>query len=312
MKLSSVSLAFLACLPLACVAAGGENSDAAAAARPEGVALCYTEASSSHPAVVGFWSVFTRGDRMARLAAIDALEAAARELPEEEELALLLGLAHLWRIAEPLPEEEGDLGITIQAAVRAEAELERAYELCPTDHRIPAWLGPLKINMGRGSMSAALEAEGFAILDRGIEHYPAFVLFSKLLAYADLPADDPDFQSALAAVEANIDACAGNGPLGLSGDPACGNHPRAYRNIEGASVFMGDVFAKAGRRDEALAFYSQARSAPEYDTWVFQDLLEERIASLDARIAFYRIGAPATRPDEIWKSNFQCLLCHQR
>jgi len=50
---------------------------------------------------------------------------------------LLNGLANLWRVVEPLPERSGRQRRLHQAALLARTELERAYQLCPTDHRIP-------------------------------------------------------------------------------------------------------------------------------------------------------------------------------
>lgn len=292
--------------------AAGEDRDAASEeTRPEGVALCYTELSSSHPAVAEHWAALSGGHLDDRAKVIASLEEAAAAHPDEEEFALLLGLASLWRIAEPLPSEEGDLAGLLQAATVAQGELERAYELCPTDHRIPAWLGPLLVNMGRAQGDQAQIQEGLEVLERGIGHYPAFVLFSKLLIYADLPASDPDFVMALEALEANLDYCAGDGPLGLSGDPACTNHSRAHHNIEGASIFLGDVFAKAGRRDSALRIYEVAMSAPGYAGWQWRDLLAERISIIDDRISRYGNGDPTDDPDSIWNTTFQCSLCHR-
>ena len=45
--------------------------------------------------------------------------------------------------------------------------------------------------------------EGLAILDTGIENYPEFVLFSKLLTYADEDVNSPEFQNAFEAVRDN-------------------------------------------------------------------------------------------------------------
>ena len=46
----------------------------------------------------------------------------------------------------------------------------------------------------------AMIEEGLAILDTGIENYPEFVLFSKLLTYADEDVNSPEFQNAFEAV----------------------------------------------------------------------------------------------------------------
>jgi tetratricopeptide (TPR) repeat protein len=279
-----------------------------ALSRPEGVALCYSDLAESHPATKAFRAALDAGDREARAAAIEGLEAAVEEHPDEEELALFLGLASLWRVAEPL---EADQGATVSSALKARAELERAYELCPTDHRIAAWLGPVLVNMGRALGQDALVDQGIAVLDEGIARYPSFVLFSKLLAYADRPADDPEFQNALDAIEANLDACVGDDGE-LARDPACLNGATARHNVQGASVFLGDVFAKAGRTEEARATYEQARASEGFATWDFGPLLDDRLATLDARVASFANADPADDAESAWVAGYQCAVCHTR
>lgn len=278
-------------------AAGNEH-------RPPGVALCYSALADAHPATAAFWTAFGGGVLEDRAAAITALADATKEFPEEEELALLSGLANLWRVAEPLPDQVDDMAGLGAAALTARSELERAYALCPTDHRIPAWLGPVLVNTGRAFGDQATIDEGLAVLQQGIEHYPSFVLFSKLLIYADRPKDDPDFQNALDALNENTAVCSPS-------DPACSNHARAVHNVEGASVFLGDVLTKAGEKQRALDTYAYAKDAAEYGEWDYQELLEARITDLDARSASYDNDDPSDDADAIWTSDQQCSVCHR-
>jgi hypothetical protein len=273
--------------------------------RPPGVALCYSPAADAHPATQAFFAAFRDGDRSLRANAITGLESAIAELPDEEELHLLLGLAHLWRLAEPLPDETG-AAAQLPSAVGARDHLRRAYELCPTDHRIAAWLGPILVRFGRTLNDQDMVDEGLRVLDQGIAAYPSFVLFSKLLVYAESPRDAPEFQQALAAVVDNIDAC-GETPT----DPACTNQTVPH-NREGASIFLGDVLTKAGRRADAHAAYSDALAGPDFASWSFQPLLHARIDQLDARIALFGDADPANDPDAAWIAPNQCALCHTR
>jgi tetratricopeptide (TPR) repeat protein len=276
--------------------------------RPEGVALCYTELATDHDATKAFWQALGDGDHAARAAAIEGLEAAAKEYPDEEQFALLLGLANLWRVAEPLPEDEA---VFVQSALAAKSELERAYELCPTDHRIAAWLGPVYVNMGKALNDQETIDQGLAVLQKGIDHYPSFVMFSKVLVYANEPATDPNFQNAVDAVYANMDYCAAEGG-GFIADPACRNTAQGWHNIEGSMVFLGDVFAKAGRKDDALNFYQSAKDSDDYASWDWQSLLDDRIATLDDRTAAYTTEDTADDPDAAWTSTYQCAICHSR
>jgi len=275
-----------------------------ASGRPPGVATCYSAFSSSHPATGAFWAALRSGDLAARPQAIEALAAAAAEHPNEEEFALLLGLAHLWRVAEPNITELFDFAGLLAAVDATRAELERAAALCPTDHRIAAWLGPVLIRSGRMSNNPDEVDRGMAILDAGIEAYPAFVLFSKVLVYADQPANDPDFLRAVEAITANIGVCG-------AADPACGNHPRAAHNIEGSAVFLGDVYAKAGDRPRALAAYEAARASDDFATWDYDAVLTARISALDLNMASARNENPFDDPQWAWSATFQCSVCHR-
>ncbi|MCX5746326.1 MAG: hypothetical protein NT062_27935, partial [Proteobacteria bacterium] len=233
------------------------------------------------------------------------LDAATTALPDEEEVHLLLGLAYLWRLAEPLP-GEGALAVQAADATAARDHLERAYALCPTDHRIAAWLGPILVRFGRALGDQPTIDEGLAVLDRGIAAYPSFVLFSKLLIYADDPRDSTGFQGALAAVVADLDAC-----QVTPTDPACSNATVSH-NREGGGVFLGDALAKAGRRADAEAAYTDAAAGADFATWTYQPELTSRLTNLDANLALFANADPADDPAVAWRSPAQCALCHTR
>jgi hypothetical protein len=254
---------------------------------------------------MAFDDAFRAGDRTKRAAMIEMLTAAADTLPAEEQIHLELGLAHLWRLAEPLPGEEA-LSEQLPSALGARDHLRRAYELCPTDHRIAAWLGPILVRFGRTLQDQPTIDEGLAVLDRGIAAYPSFVLFSRLLVFAEFPRDAPEFQTALAAVVANIDACSAT-----PNDPACTNATVAH-NREGATLFLGDVLAKAGRRADAEAAYTSAMTGPDFPTWSYQAELAGRIQGLDDRIARHANADPNDDPPVAWTAPNQCALCHTR
>lgn len=310
-SLIPTALVSVLALPFAAGCGGSDPPEAVpdeTPTRPEGVALCYTELAETHAATKAFRAALAEGDRGSRAAAVDQLDAAVTEHPEEAELALLLGLAQLWRVAEPL---ESDQAVFVQSALAAREHLARAYELCPTDHRIPAWLGPVLVNMGRALQNQDIIDEGLAVLQKGIDHYPSFVLFSKVLVYADEPADSPDFQNAVDAVYANVDDCSAEDG-GLTNDPACNNGAAVPHNLEGSAVFLGDVFAKSGRKSDAMSFYKSAEQSEDYASWDWHDLLADRMETLDARVAAYGTSSAADDPDAAWTSGYQCAICHTR
>jgi hypothetical protein len=271
--------------------------------RPPGVSLCYSATAESHPATVMFRAVFAAGDRSMRAASIDALDAAAKALPNEEELQLFLGLDHLWRLAEPLPGEDAPLA-QLGDATASRDHLKLAKMLCPTDARVDAWLGPVLVRFGRALNDQATIDEGLTNLDEGIAAYPSFVLFSKLLVYADAARTAPEFQNALDAVTANIASCAQT-----PNDPACTNATVPH-NLEGANIFLGDIYTKALRKPDAQAVFAALPSSPGWSTWSFQAIQSERLQDLDARIGTYSNTDPADDPSAAWSATNQCALCH--
>ena len=271
--------------------------------RPPGVRLCYSATAEAHPATVMFRAVFAAGDRSMRAASIDALAAAVNALPDEEELQLVLGLDHLWRLAEPLPGEDAPLS-QLGDATASRDHLKLAKMLCPTDARVDAWLGPVLVRFGRALSDQATIDEGLADLDAGIAAYPGFVLFSKLLVYADAARTAPEFQNALDAVTANITSCAQT-----PNDPACTNATVPH-NLEGANVFLGDIYTKALRKADAQAVFAALPSSPGWSTWSFQAVQADRMQHLDARIAAYANTDPADDPVAAWSATNQCALCH--
>ena len=275
--------------------------------RPQGVTLCYTTLADQLPATQGFWAALRGADYGARPGALTALDSAAQQYGKEEEVALLDGLANLWRVAEPTSAEAQDMTGFLFAALNAKTQLQNASDLCPTDYRIAAWLGPVLVNMGRQLNDQKTIDQGLAVLQTGIDHYPSFVLFSKLLVYADQPAASADYQKALEAVDANIGAC---GDLRTTRDPACRNTEHAAHNVEGGALFLGDAYAKAGRKADALAAYQGAKKSPDFANWAFQSLIEDRITTLDTRVAAFASGS--STPESAWNSKVQCVLCHQR
>jgi hypothetical protein len=281
-------------------------SDPPVNGRPAGVSLCYSQTADEASAVTGYWTTMLAADYAGRPAALAALAAAAQQLPSEEEIALVDGLANLWRLAEPTDAEAQDSAGFIEAALNAKTEVQRAFDLCPTDYRIPAWLGPILVNMGRQLNDQSTIDMGLSVLQVGIDHYPSFVLFSKLLVYAARPASDPDFQQALQAVDADIGAC---GDLATTKDPACRNNPHSIHNVEGAALFLGDAYAKAGRRADALSVYQGAQTSADYAGWPFRAVLDDRVATIDARLAAYAAGM---EPEAAWTSRSQCSYCHQK
>ena len=86
---------------------------------------CRTDFGESHEATQGFWDAIRDDDKAARNQVIEDLANAMELHPNEEVFALLHGMANLWKVAEPLPEESGDVGLQAMAAMDSRASLEK-------------------------------------------------------------------------------------------------------------------------------------------------------------------------------------------
>lgn len=277
-------------------------------------ARCYTAQSSADPATQAFWQVFGAADYTGRDGMIERVRSAALARPELEELTFLLGMSNLWRAAER--PEVLDLLAAPESAMTAERELTRAYELCPTDHRILSWLSSVKIILGRITADTARVDEGLQMLDRGSALYPALIKFVNLIVFADAPRTEPEFQKALETAQYYFEfytKIEDNVCLETN-DSSCLNSLRAPHNIEGTALYVGDVFLKALDRETALRLYELSKSAAPTDwtTWPYRGLAEERIRNIDQNLEAARTELTLDDPEWSWQSPNQCMLCHQR
>lgn len=279
---------------------------------------CRTEFGESHPATLGFWNALRADNKQVRNQVIEDLAIAMELNPDEEIFALLHGMANLWKIAEPLPEEDGDLAVQAMGAIASRESLEKAWEICPGDYRIAAWLGPILYRMGSSMNDEAMVQEGLDVLNLGIEKYPEFVLFSQLLIYADKDPDSPEFQNAFSAIQGNVAACSDEEATSSDDvvieenteDSACSNHYRAAHNVEGSSLFVGDVYAKAGDLETARRVYEQGLAFKDADSWPYSHLLEQRLDNLENFSQTAHEDQELKGAGWIWASQVQCAVCH--
>lgn len=134
--------------------------------------------------------------------------------------------------------------------------------------------------------------------------------FSELLVSIDLPPSDPAFKQGLEGIHAVFEECE-KMPAGALRDPVCGNGPYAVHSVEGTAVYLGDVYAKTQDRSAALAAYELAKASPDWERWPYRELLEERVRTLDARIAAAASESTSDDLEAAWASPIQCSLCHQ-
>lgn len=277
--------------PGAADAPPGSGADAAAAA----------DAAPTDPPVVAAAIALCyealQGDTSKRGDALDALKAATEAEPDSARAFLFLGMCSLSALAE-------DTNLLVANDVLP--ALERAYELDPTDLRIPGWIGSVKVRMATlpiiGSEEAEVEAIAYMIAAADL--YPDFNNVSLAIAFsAGFGLDTPYPQMAIDRLEA-ITAC-------VATDPACTNLPTARHNVQGSMMLFADVYARIGDAAQARQYYELALASEGADTWPYRADAETALAELDDRIERFTDGNSFNDPTFFALGQHSCRGCHE-
>ena len=265
---------------------------------------CRSDVKAVKQQVFDFWNIFEnhkKGDRDRLLLRLDTL---SKEHPEDPELALLQGLGRLWVINEP----DGATTSLKQASYATQAlkHLKRAQSLCPTDSRIPGWIAPTEMRLGRAVKAPALVAEGVGTFHTALPSYPEFNMFTLVLAQATEKRNSPGFREAVDAIHQSFELC----DQMRSNDPACRNGARVRHNVEGTALLAGDLLTKQGDVKGALRFYNGAKASADFERWPFREVLEERIATAGSRARAYEDSNPHNDPPLVSDSPIACASCH--
>jgi hypothetical protein len=252
------------------------------------------------------------------------LTAAYLRNPDDAKLALLIGHAHFWRVAERGRDPHAGPGVT-DAIVLANFYFGEAYRLQPDDHRIAGWLASTQMALGSVHGDERARRRGYFMLKESVRAHPEFNNFTLGYVLSRLPAGDPRLEEAVAAMWTNLDLCVGHkvdrrnpdlSALGSGSIPegprrTCFNGPQAPHNVEGYFLAFGDLLVKTGDPELAKAVYLQARVSPSYESWPFRTLLEERVRTAEIRSA--RFASPndaSDAPEMIGTSARSCAVCH--
>jgi hypothetical protein len=278
------------------------------------------------PAIASFYDDFLAARYSRAKAQAAALDSAAEAEPTKGHLALVRAHSHLWHIAEFGRDPQQDPRAIPSEAAALIAQFQTARALLPDDGRVPCWLGAAEELAGRLSNDRELLERGLATIEEGVRAFPEFGLFCRALAYAPLPARHPDYAKAVEALYLNIEACFGGQMDRANPDISpylaqetqvgpkrvCWNDPLAPHNLEGFLLFFGDLLVKQGRVAVARIAYQDVKIVPQYSSWPYQSLLDDRLSTdLDARAALYADADPTNDPPLGGNSTQHgCAYCH--
>lgn len=219
----------------------------------------------------------------------------------------LLGMLHLWRSAVA----EGDIPSLLVRADDAQPHLDRAAELLPEDSRIKGFRAAVTYSRGLVHGDQALIDLGLEQIDAAIATNPLFNAFD-LFAIAPALPQDPfgDFyQNRLLGL---IDYITESTVCLDAWPEVCGNAGMAPHNLEGTLMLFADLYAKGGRLADATRWYTIARSLAVQNGAYYADELDERVATVGARVAAYTDDDPSNDPPLMNGGIGFCPYCHAK
>ena len=270
-----------------------------------------------------FWDAFL-AQRYVDLPGVTAqLDADATAHPADAWATELSAIARLWQIAEARRDPSLTAAQIPPIALAAEHRLQQANALLADDPLLLGRIGSLEVAIGAVLHDATRIDAGKADLDRSVALYPEFALFNRARIFFDLPSD-PQAADRVEDFWRKLDACAGEpvdrtafdlrrylGRATAEGPQrVCWNTPHTPHGVEGFFVYMGDALLKRGDAASAKQIYSNARYSPQYASWPFQALLEQRISDADAWAARLTDADPSNDPVLINASATACASCH--
>jgi len=275
-----------------------------------------------------FWRTL-HGGRYDRIPAVlTALKAAYLENPSDPVTAAHVGWMHIWQLAERARQEPPgrDPGIT-DHAVLGRKYFEEAVRLNPREARYQGFYAALLLTEGTIHRDEKLRRRGYYAMREAIAAWPEFNYFTAGAVFSGQPHDSERFAEGLEYQWLTLDACAGEKVDRADPDLArymhletkagpkrvCWNSWIAPHNFEGFFLNMGAMLVKAGKPEIAVKVYANARHTPDFASWPYRDVLEDRIRTAATSVEAFRQENPAPgAPTMLARSRYACMACHQR
>ncbi len=275
-----------------------------------------------------FWTILHGGEYERIPDALSVLTAAYLENPGDSITATHIGFLHIWRLAErsrldPVPADITD------HAVLARKYFEESVQLNPSDARVLGFYGAALLAEGAIHKDETLKRRGYYRLLDAIHEWPEFNYFTAGYVMSGEPANSANFKEALEWQWRTLDECA-QAKIDRT-DPdylkymhlqttkgqkrVCWNSWIAPHNVEGFFLNMGDMLVKSGDWQTAQRIYTNAKLSPNYTSWKFQAVLEQRIEEAPENVSHFNTPEHPSRQvgsRMMFSSRFACMACHQR
>ena len=274
-----------------------------------------------------FWSTLHGGRYEDIGRTLEVLTAAYLANPADPVTAGHIGWMHIWRISESARLDKVPASIT-DDAVLAHKYFGEASRLDPAEARYLGFLAGSMLADGNVHKDEQLTRRGYYALLDSIRAWPEFNLFTAGYVLSRQPPESERFMQALQWQWETLDLCVGERVDRRNLDYArfmalettvgtkrvCWNSWIAPHNFEGFFLNMGDMLVKAGDWQTAQRVYAAARLSKTYTQWKYRDVLEQRIAAVQANVEAFRSSDP--QPDKVHQrlmiaTTFACMVCHQ-
>lgn len=269
-------------------------------------------------AEAAFWdTVF--GDARRDDEALRLLARAERRDPKDGRLPFLRAMTHLYRFGDTVthypsatPAEREEIAAARDGFTRA---LPLLYANGAGDTRALGFASGTTYVAGVLNDDTTLRAQGVAEMAAAADLNPLFNAFNPIgVVPPSTTSSDPAYQETLHLLDDYFPVAAQFCVAeGLQGE-ICFNDGLAPHNLEGTFVFFGDVYAKAGRIDDARVRYEGALAEGLRSGWspTFIAEVRERLDDLEARVARFQDADPTNDPPMLGVANRGCAHCHYR
>ena len=240
--------------------------------------------------------------------------------PSDSITASHVAWLHIWRISERTRLEDKVPATITDDMVLARKYFLEASALNPADPRLFGFLAGTTLQEGTLDQDEKRIRQGYYLLRDAIDAWPEFNLFTAGYVMSGQPADTPQFREALDWQWKNLDLCAGEKISRSKPDYSrymsrrtttgpkrvCWNSPIAAHNFEGFFLNMGDMLVKSGDWETAQEIYRSAKLSPDYGSWKFASMLDERIKNAQSNVTPF-----AANKGIMINTKYSCMACHQ-
>ncbi len=277
--------------------------------------------SAAAAAEAAFWRVLHGIDhsRERQEDALALLERAASRDRRDGWSTFLLAMVHLYRFGQSTVRYDQVTDAARGELLAANDAFARAVPLLwdgqRGDSRVPGFAAAAAFSLGVVDGDAAMQAKGMADLQAAVAVNAFFNVFDLIPVVQALPPSDPRFQQVvplLASYIADPDTlqCVVTQP------EICSDQGLAPRNVAGALLLFGDVFAKAAALDpsyvaQAETWYGIAAfGASQRPGYLFADAVTARVGHAAERAALYQDADPTNDPPLVGAGPEACAVCH--